>query len=63
MARQQLSLVPTVKTTVRFPQELYRRLKIRAIEESRPVAILIADSVEVYLSNSETKRDAGPRKK
>jgi len=58
MARQQLPLVPTVKTTVRFPRELYRRLKIKAIEESRPVATLIADSVEVYLSDSKTKRAA-----
>lgn len=56
MARQ-LPLVPTIKTTVRFPQELYRRLRIRAIEESRPAAVIIAEAVELYLSDVEAKRN------
>jgi predicted transcriptional regulator len=64
MARQ-LELVPTVKTTVRFPEELYRRLRIKAIEERRPVAALIADAVATYLSSSENEQaeTVAPRRK
>jgi hypothetical protein len=61
MARQ-LSLVPTIKTTVRFPEELYRRLRIKAIQEGRPVAVLIADTMEAYLSNA-LKQAGAPRRK
>ena len=62
MARQ-LPLVPTIKTTVRFPQELYRRLRIKAIEESRPVAVLIADAVEAYLSGLGAEASSSGRKR
>jgi predicted DNA-binding protein len=61
MARQ-LSLVPVVKTTVRFPQELYRRLRIKAIEEARPAAVLIADAVQAYLSNVPKQQGEARRK-
>jgi len=47
---EQLSLIPTVKSTFRVPSELYRRLKIAAVQEGRPVADLLIDAIELYLS-------------
>lgn len=51
----QLPLVPMLKTTLRMPRDLYRRLKIQAVEENRPVAAIIAEAVELYLSKLEKK--------
>jgi predicted DNA-binding protein len=54
---EQLSLIPTVKSTFRIPTELYRRLKIAAVTEGRPIADLLTDAIEVYLSaKSESGR-------
>lgn len=54
---EQLSLIPTVKSTFRLPSELYRRLKITAVQEGRPIADLLIDAIELYLSpKSETGR-------
>jgi predicted DNA-binding protein len=47
---EQLALVPTIKSTFRLPVELYRRLKIRAVQENRPIADLLIDAIELYLS-------------
>ena len=47
---EQLPLVPIVKSTFRIPSDLYRRLKIAAVQEDRPVADLLMDAVELYLS-------------
>ena len=58
---EQLPLVPTVKSTFRIPSELYRRLKIRAVQESRPVADLLTDAVELYLSRVEPRHDESLR--
>jgi predicted DNA-binding protein len=49
----QLPLVPTIKTTFRLPKELYRRLKIRAVNENRAMAVLLIDAIELYLSRPE----------
>ncbi len=54
---EQLSLIPTIKSTFRIPSELYRRLKISAVQEGRPIADLLTDAIELYLSpKSETGR-------
>lgn len=50
-------LFPTVKTTVRLPKDLYRRLKHRAVEEGRTIADLFTDAVELYLSRSGAAND------
>jgi predicted DNA-binding protein len=47
---EQLSLIPTVKSTFRIPSDLYRRLKIAAVQEGRPIADLLIDAIERYLS-------------
>jgi predicted DNA-binding protein len=57
----QMELIPTLKTTIRFPQDLYRRLRIKAIEEGRPVATLVAEAVEAYLSNTPKRLAAARR--
>jgi len=54
---EQLPLVRTIKSTFRLPVELYRRLKIRAVQENRPIADLLIDAVELYLSREETGHD------
>lgn len=56
MAERQ-PLFPTVKTTVRLPKDLHRRLKMKAVEESRPIADLLTDAVELYLSRAGTPHD------
>jgi predicted DNA-binding protein len=47
---EQLHLVPTMKSTFRFPTELHQRLKIRAVQENRPIADVLIDAVELYLA-------------
>jgi predicted DNA-binding protein len=47
---KQLPLMPTVKSTFRLPLELYRRFKISAVQEGRPIADLLIDAIELYLS-------------
>lgn len=54
---KQLPLVPTVKSTFRLPRELYRRLKILAVQENRPIADLLTDAVELYLSRARPTDD------
>ena len=54
---EQLPLVPTMKSTLRLPSELHRRLKIRAVQENRSIADLLTDAIELYLSRAETNHD------
>jgi predicted DNA-binding protein len=59
MMAEQLPLVPTTKSTFRLPAELHHRLKIRAVQEKRPIADLLIDAIEFYLSREETGHHAG----
>lgn len=52
--RDQLSLIPVIKTTFRIPKETHRRLKIRAIQEGRQMADIVVDAIETYLSSRRT---------
>lgn len=47
----QTPLFPSTKTTMRLPQDSYRRLKVLAIEQGRSVQDLLADAVELYLAS------------
>jgi predicted DNA-binding protein len=58
---EQLSLVPTMKSTFRLPAELHQRLKIRAVQENRPIADLLIDAIELYLSRVEAAHDESTR--
>ncbi len=58
---EQLSLVPTAKSTFRLPMELHQRLKIRAVREIRPIADLLIDAIELYLSRVEAGDDEARR--
>jgi predicted DNA-binding protein len=58
---EQLALVPTMKSTFRLPMELHQRLKIRAVQESRPIADVLIDAVELYLSRVEITHDKSTR--
>jgi predicted DNA-binding protein len=57
MARQ-LPLVETIKTTIRVPKDLHRRLKILAVKESRSYADLLIDAIELYLSTHERSENS-----
>ncbi len=54
---QQLPLISITKSTFRLPTELYQRLKIRAVQENRPMADVLIDAIEHYLAREEK----GPR--
>jgi hypothetical protein len=54
---EQLPLIPMTKSTFRIPTGLYRRFKIRAVQENRPIADLLIDAIENYLSPDGTGRD------
>jgi predicted DNA-binding protein len=58
---EQLTLVPTMKSTFRLPVTVHRRLKIRAVQEDRPIADVLIDAVELYLSRVETTHDESTR--
>lgn len=48
----------TMKTTLRVPRDLHRRLKIQAIEEGRHMESLAADAFEMYLRSTTISRRA-----
>ena len=54
---EQLPLIPTIKSTFRLPAELHRRLKIRAVQENRPIADLLSDAIELYLSRGRKRNE------
>ena len=58
---QQLPLIPTIKSTFRLPVAVHRRLKIRAVEEDRPIADVLTDAVELYLSRVGNSHDESTR--
>jgi hypothetical protein len=39
----------TVKTSLRLPRDLWRRAKIRALDEKRDLADVVADALAAYL--------------
>lgn len=41
---------PIKAQTVRLPSDLWRRLKIRAVDEERPMSEIIRDALQGYLS-------------
>lgn len=51
MANEQLPLIETTKTTFRVSVDLYKRLKLKAVEEGRPVGDLIVAAIERYLAD------------
>jgi predicted DNA-binding protein len=54
---EQLSPTPMAKSTFRLPRDLYRRLKISAIQENRSMAEVLIDAVQLYLSRVESIHD------
>jgi Arc/MetJ family transcription regulator len=46
--------MPTVRTTVRIDDELYRRVKQRAASERRTVAAVLEDAVRVGMTARES---------
>ena len=43
---------PMVKTTLLMPEELWRRAKIRALEENRDLRDLLIEGLEVVLKHA-----------
>ena len=61
--RNQLSLIPTRKTTFRMPVDLHRRLKITSVQENRQMADIVVDAIETYLSNNRATVPKASRKR
>jgi predicted DNA-binding protein len=58
---EQLTLMPTTKSTFRLPAQLHQRLKIRAVQENRRIADVLIDAVELYLSRANIAHDESTR--
>ena len=54
MARQQNSKVVTVKTTLRIPKDLHKKLKLHAVAHERDMSDVAIEAFERYL---EQERD------
>ncbi len=50
-----------MKTTVRVPEELWRRVKILAIHEKLTVQEVIERALKLYLKSSRKKKEGGAR--
>ena len=54
---EQLALMPTITSAFRLPQDLHRRLKIQAVQEGCPLADLLSDAIELYLSQGRKRNE------
>lgn len=59
MAAKKETSTPLKKTTLRLPQDLHRRLKIRAAQEDRQMGDVLTEAVEKYLAKPATKNRVG----
>jgi len=46
------------KTTLRLPEELHRRVKVRAAEEDRHMETVVAEAITEYLSRKTKPKRA-----
>ncbi len=51
--------LPMSKTTLRLPESLIERAKIRAIKERRTLQAITADALEAYLKTPITRAGGG----
>jgi predicted DNA binding CopG/RHH family protein len=49
MPKKQNNLDPIIKTTLRIPESLLKRAKIRGIEDGQPLQDVIVTALEQYL--------------
>jgi metal-responsive CopG/Arc/MetJ family transcriptional regulator len=49
----QLDLLPQKKTTISFPRDLYKQLKIESAKRDREMSAIVADALRKYFSESE----------
>jgi hypothetical protein len=49
-------------TSLAIPDELWTRIRIRALEEHRHARALLADALELYLSTSKSLKTVKQRK-
>jgi hypothetical protein len=54
---KQLSLEPTLKTTIRLPRSLHQQLKIRAVQQQRLMADLVVEALQAFLSREPDAQD------
>ena len=57
---KQLPLEPAQKTTLRIPEHLHRRVKVRAAEEGRHMSELVARTIEEYLARGVAQDSKKP---
>lgn len=51
MPKKQNDLDPIIKTTLRIPESLLKRAKIRGIEDGQPLQDVIVSALEQYLKH------------
>lgn len=49
----QLDLLPQKKTTISFPRDLYKQLKIESAKRDREMSAIVADALRKYFSEGE----------
>lgn len=47
---------PKVTTTIRLPKALYKRLKIQAIKEERPLQEVVADACADFMAQTMLRK-------
>jgi hypothetical protein len=52
---------PTVKTTLRLPERVWKETLHRAIDESRTAQEIVAEALEAYLKAHKPERKGGKR--
>jgi hypothetical protein len=48
-----------VQVTVRIPRSLWKRAKLRAVEEERDLREIVMESMERYLAEKKSKKGGG----
>lgn len=48
-----------VQVTVRIPRSLWKRAKLRAVEEDRDLRDVVMESLERYLAEKKSKKGGG----
>lgn len=56
MPRKQTDPDPIIKTTLRIPESLLKRAKIRGIEDGQPLQDVIVAALEMYLKQRGGKQ-------
>jgi predicted DNA-binding protein len=52
----QMSLMPAKKTTISFPLDLYKQLKIESVKQGIEMSTIVTDALRKHLSENENEQ-------